>query len=106
MLQKLMKQIKLHDTIIIHRHNRPDLDALGSQLGLANAIKSTYPDKKVYCVGDMVNKYSFIGTMDIISDDLYNNALVIIVDVAVSQMISDLRYKLAKDIFIIDHHSN
>lgn len=106
MLQKLMKQIKLHDTIIIHRHNRPDLDALGSQLGLANAIKSTYPDKKVYCVGDMVNKYSFIGTMDIISDDLYNNALVIIVDVAVSQMISDLRYKLAKDVFIIDHHTN
>lgn len=102
----LFEKIKEYNTIIIHRHSRPDLDALGSQLGLAYTLKSTYPNKNIYVVGDPSRKYSFIGKMDLIEDSLYKDALAIIVDVAVEAMVSDDRYKLAKDVFVIDHHKN
>jgi hypothetical protein len=44
--------------------------------------------------------------MDEIEDDKYQDALCIICDVAVSHMISDYRYFLAKEIIVIDHHQN
>jgi phosphoesterase RecJ-like protein len=106
MIDLLFKKIEEYDTIIIHRHNRPDGDAIGSQLGLAETLKYKYPYKNIYCVGDEAAKYSFLGKMDNISDEIYENALVIIVDVAVKSMVSDDRYKLAKEVFIIDHHRN
>lgn len=106
MIKKLFKAIKKYDTIILHRHSRPDLDALGSQRGLALVLKEAYPNKQIYMVGDMSSRYSFLGAMDEIADDKYENALVIITDVAVSHMVSDERYKLAKEVFIIDHHKN
>ena len=34
MFQEIMQAIKAYDTIILHRHVRPDPDALGSQMGL------------------------------------------------------------------------
>ena len=106
MINKLLKKIEEYNTIIIHRHERPDLDALGSQIGLKLALKDKYPNKEIYAVGDYSKRYSFIGQMDEISDDKYENALVIIVDVAIENMVSDKRYKLAKEIFVIDHHNN
>ena len=102
----LFKDIEKYNTIIIHRHTRPDLDALGSQLGLAKIIKANYPSKEVYAVGDSTLKYSFIGDMDKISDDTYKGALVIIVDVAVSNLVSDTRYTMADKVWVIDHHKN
>ena len=106
LIKELIKKIKKYDRIIIHRHTRPDLDALGSQLGLAEVIKSNFPKKEVYVVGDYTLKYRFIGDMDEIDDSKYENALAIIVDVAVSHMVSDDRYKLAKEVFVVDHHNN
>jgi len=98
--------IKKYDRIIIHRHNRPDMDALGSQLGLKEIIKDNFNNKEVYAVGDMTNKYEFIGKMDLIDDKLYENSLVIITDVQVKNMVSDERYKFAKELLVIDHHNN
>lgn len=106
MKKLLFQKIKEYDTIILHRHSRPDLDALGSQRGLALVLKNAYPNKKIYMVGDMSQRYSFLGRMDEVLDEEYQNALVIITDVAVSTMVSDDRYQLAKDVFIIDHHKN
>ena len=106
MKNKLFKAIKKYNTIIIHRHTRPDMDAIGSQLGLKEAIKYNYPNKEVYAVGDRTSKYDFIGTFDEIDDSKYDNALVIICDVSVANMVSDERYKLAKEVFVIDHHHN
>lgn len=102
----LFQKIKEYDTIIIHRHSRPDLDALGSQRGLALVLKYAYPNKAIYMVGDMSSRYQFLGDMDEVSDEFYENALVIITDVAVKSMVSDSRYELAKEVFIIDHHKN
>ena len=106
MVEKLFQMIEQYNTIILHRHSRPDLDALGSQRGLALVLKDVYPDKEIYMVGDMSSKYAFLGQMDEIEDQKYQNALVIITDVAVSHMVSDERYRLAKEVFVIDHHKN
>lgn len=106
MIDLLFQKIEEYQTIIIHRHNRPDGDALGSQFGLAHTLKHRYPNKNIYVVGDTSAKYDFLGVVDEICDEIYENALVIIVDVAVDYMISDNRYKLAKEVFVIDHHKN
>lgn len=106
MIQKLFNKISEYDTIILHRHSRPDLDAIGSQRGLALVLKNAYPTKKIFMVGDMSERYAFLGEMDVIEDAVYENALAIITDVSVSAMVSDERYKLAKEVFIIDHHKN
>lgn len=104
MFNKVLKAIKDHETIIIHRHSRPDGDALGSQVGLKEAIKATYPRKKVFAVGDQLDRYSFIGEMDIIEDHRYKDALVFILDTSETFMISDDRYKMGKCVIKIDHH--
>ena len=54
----------------------------------------------------MTKKYSFIGKMDEIEDEKFNGALVIIVDVAVSYLVSDKRYTNASKVWVIDHHKN
>lgn len=102
----ILKDIKKHDTIIIHRHTNPDGDAMGSQIGLSLILKKNFPNKEIYVVGDTNKRVDFIGQMDEIADEKYQNALVIICDVAVSSMISDDRYKLANKVWIIDHHKN
>ena len=104
MYKSFLNKIKEYGTVIIHRHGRPDGDALGSQIGLKEAILATYPYKKVYAVGDENPKVSFIGTVDTISDDLYKNALVIVLDSSDTTMINDERYKLGKYIIKVDHH--
>ena len=104
MYKKFLNKIKEYGTIIIHRHGRPDGDALGSQIGLKESILATYPYKKVYAVGDINPKVSFIGDVDVISDDVYKNALVIVLDSSDTNMINDERYKLGRYIIKVDHH--
>lgn len=103
--QDIKKLIESYETIIIHRHQRPDMDAIGSQYGLALLLKENYPNKKIYVVGDL-NDMCYKAKMDDISDDIYKESLAIITDVSVTRMISDDRYKLAKEVMIIDHHQN
>lgn len=104
MYKQFLNKIKEYGTIIIHRHGRPDGDALGSQIGLKESILATYPYKKVYAVGDMNEKLKFIGDVDIINDDIYKNALVIVLDSSDTTMINDDRYKLGRYIIKVDHH--
>ena len=51
---EILKEIKKYDRIIIHRHQRPDPDALGSQVGLAEILRETFPQKEIYQVGETV----------------------------------------------------
>ena len=101
----ILNKIKEYKTIIIHRHNNPDLDALGSQIGLKETLKHNFPDKEIYAVGDM-NRFTFLGGMDEVEDSKFDDALCIICDVAVSALISDHRYFDAKEVIVIDHHQN
>lgn len=45
MKTELIRTISLYDTIILHRHVRPDPDAYGSQCGLTEILRETYPEK-------------------------------------------------------------
>jgi phosphoesterase RecJ-like protein len=102
---EILKKIKEYQKIIIHRHSNPDLDALGSQIGLKETLKLNFPEKEIYAVGDM-NRFTFLGEMDNVDDSVFKDALCIICDVAVSHMISDYRYFDAKEVIVIDHHQN
>ena len=104
MFLDIYNKIKEFDTIIIHRHSRPDGDALGSQLGLKMAILATFPNKCVKVVGDMIERYNWFGNMDEVDDSLYDNALVIVVDSGAEKLISDDRYNMGKFLIKIDHH--
>ena len=103
-LEIILNKIKEYQTIIIHGHTRPDGDCYGSQFGLKDIISNSFPEKKVYVVGQTSDYVSFVGTPDIIEDSLYEGALVIVVDTATESRISDPRYKLGKEIIKIDHH--
>ncbi|WYP25510.1 bifunctional oligoribonuclease/PAP phosphatase NrnA [Alkalihalobacillus sp. FSL W8-0930] len=106
MKSNIIDLIKAHDTIIIHRHIRPDPDALGSQLGLATILKESYPEKQIYTVGDVEPSLQFLGEMNTISDEVYNGALVIVCDSANTDRISDDRYHKGANLVKIDHHPN
>ncbi len=106
MFEKILDLIKKYPTIIIHRHKNPDGDALGSQIGLANIIRDTFPDKMVYTVGDMTPRFAFMegAVMDDIPDATYEGALAIVLDTSAKSLISDDRYTLASASARMDHH--
>lgn len=102
----ILAQIKKYDTIIIHRHQRPDPDAYGSQVGLAEIIRASFPKKKVYQVGEMVSRFDWLVSQDEIEDSVYNDALVIVTDTANRPRVDDERYTKGKYLIKIDHHPN
>lgn len=106
MFEKILQEIKNHETLIVHRHSKPDGDAIGSQVGLKKLLQDNFPEKKVYAVGDDPKRYAFIegSTPDEIGDEVYKNALAIVLDCGASALISDERYKTAKTTVRFDHH--
>ena len=106
MINKILELIKQYETIIIHRHKKPDGDALGSQIGLKHIILDNFPGKKVYTVGDAAGRYAFMegSEMDEIEDSLYEGALAIVLDTSAAALISDDRYTTAKETARFDHH--
>lgn len=106
MFTDILNEIKKYNRIIIHRHNKPDGDALGSQIGLKHILRDTFPEKEIYMVGDAAGHYSFMDDciMDEIADDLYEDALAIILDCGGKHLISDNRYEKAASTIRFDHH--
>lgn len=106
MFEKIISLIEKFDTIILHRHFRPDGDAMGSQIGLKNLLLQNYPQKKIYAVGDEAKFFSFMedSVMDEIPDEVYENALAIILDCGSAHLISDDRYTKAAATARMDHH--
>lgn len=103
-MKRILNKIKEFETIIIHGHKRPDGDCYGAQFGLKNIIQSSFPSKHVYVVGQTSDFVDYVGKVDTISDDLYKDALVIVVDTATEERISDPRYTMGKYLIKIDHH--
>ncbi|MBM7578932.1 DHH family phosphoesterase [Jeotgalibacillus terrae] len=106
MKEQIIQEIKKYDTIILHRHVRPDPDAYGSQAGLAELIKSSFPDKKVLTAGTAEPTLAFLHKLDDIADEDFKGALVIVCDTANTDRIDDQRYKLGEKCIKIDHHPN
>ncbi|MFC0232486.1 bifunctional oligoribonuclease/PAP phosphatase NrnA [Vagococcus entomophilus] len=101
---KILSEIKAYQTIIVQRHQSPDPDALGSQGGLVEILKASFPKKNIYKVGGSVEDLGYLVEMDQIEDQVYNGALVIVTDTANAPRISDQRYALGEKIIKIDHH--
>nr|WP_100373753.1 bifunctional oligoribonuclease/PAP phosphatase NrnA [Bacillus sp. FJAT-45037] len=106
MIYSILDEIEQAKTIIIHRHERPDPDALGSQLGLKRLLVGTFPEKSVYAVGEEEPSLQFLGKMDVVEDETYQDALVIVCDTANTDRISDKRYNLGSKLIKVDHHPN
>lgn len=106
MKNEILEAINQYDTIIIHRHVRPDPDAYGSQGGLGEILRASYPDKQIYTVGERDTGLDFLFVPDEISEDTYNGALVIVCDTANKERICDSRYHLGDKLIKIDHHPN
>ena len=106
MFNQILNEIKKHDTIILHRHSKPDGDAMGSQIGFKHILKENFPEKQIYMVGDDARYFSFMedSIMDEIPDSTYEGALAIVLDCGSSHLISDDRYKLAEKTVRFDHH--
>ncbi len=103
---EILETIKRYQTIIIHRHMRPDPDAIGSQAGLAEILKHNFPEKRILKAGGPVADLSFMAQMDEVKDEDYNGALVIVTDTANIPRISDKRYEMGDKLIKIDHHPN
>ena len=106
MFEQILDLIKKYDKIIIHRHKKPDGDAIGSQVGLKHIIKANFPEKTVLAVGDPAGRYAFIedSTPDTVEDTEYTDALAIILDTSARTLISDDRYTTAAATARMDHH--
>ena len=106
MKRQIIDKIKQYETIITHRHVRPDPDAYGSQFGLAELIRANYPEKKVYTVGEHDDSLSFLAMPEQIDDAVFEGALVIVTDTANTERVDDQRYNKGAYLIKIDHHPN
>lgn len=106
MNSQIIDTIKQYETIIIHRHVRPDPDAYGSQLGLKYILQHNYPIKRILAAGEHDVTMDFLGSPDVVTDEDFKGALVIVTDTANTERIDDQRYIGGDKIIKIDHHPN
>ncbi len=105
-MNDIFKKIKEYDRIMIFRHIRIDGDCVGASKGLKAIIQATWPEKEVLIVDDETTDFlAFLGPDDeAVSDDVYKDALGIVVDTAAANRISNQKYVLCKELIKIDHH--
>ena len=106
MFEQIKNVIERFDRILIHRHSRPDGDAMGSQIGLRELLRHNYPKKEILAVGDSTGFFGFMegAVMDEVADEAYENALAIVLDCGAEHLISDTRWKTAAATARMDHH--
>ena len=102
----VLDKIKEYDKILIFRHFRPDGDAIGSTKGLAEILKLSFPEKKIYLQNcDFSDYLAFLGGEDeLLPDEEYKDALGLCMDTATGQRLSNQKYTLCKEIIKFDHH--
>lgn len=107
-LQAILSKIESYDKVVVTRHIRPDGDAIGSSKGFARMLKLTYPDKDIRVITEDSSDYlAFLGKdNEQQDDDFYKNALLVILDTATLDRVSNSKASLAKEIIKIDHHIN
>ncbi|MBR3230146.1 MAG: bifunctional oligoribonuclease/PAP phosphatase NrnA [Bacilli bacterium] len=102
---KIYKKIKKANTIVIARHVGPDPDALGSSLGLKQIIEDSFNNKKVYVIGNPAAKFSYLGNLDKIPENLNNDeALLIVTDTPDRKRVDGVDPLNFKNSIKIDHH--
>ena len=105
-MRAILQKIKEYDHIMLFRHVRNDGDCVGATKGLKRIIQLTWPEKEVHLIDHDTAKYlEFLGPEDPeVSDEVYADALGIVLDTASEARISNKKYKLCKELIKIDHH--
>ena len=102
MYKKIYRAIKKYPTIVIARHIGVDPDAMASQIALKEAICDTFPEKKVYAIGNGSVKFNYLGKLDKIEET--QNTLLIVLDTPDRRRVDSIG-NLSYDYSIkIDHH--
>ena len=105
-MQTILNKIKEYDSIIIFRHKRPDGDAVGSTNGLAEIIRASFENKKIYLASlDTSEFLAFLGSKEEeVSDEQLAESLGIVVDTATAARVSNPKFSLCRETVKIDHH--
>ncbi|MBQ8953729.1 MAG: bifunctional oligoribonuclease/PAP phosphatase NrnA [Clostridia bacterium] len=102
----IWEKIRAYDRIMLFRHIRMDGDCVGATKGLKALIKATFPEKEVLLIDSQRSDYlAFLGPDDgEAPDEIYRDALAIVLDTATRDRISNQKYALCREIVKIDHH--
>ena len=102
----ILEKIREYDRIMLFRHIRNDGDCVGATKGLKRIIQLTWPEKEVYLIDEDTAQYlEFLGPEDApVADELYTDALGVVLDTASENRISNKKYTLCKELVKIDHH--
>ena len=104
--EQILQKIKEYDRIMIFRHIRNDGDCVGATKGLKRILQLSFPEKEIYLIDEDTSAYlAFMGPEDApVPEEMYKDALGIVVDTASEARISNKNYKLCKELIKIDHH--
>ena len=104
--KQILDKIQEYDRIILFRHVRNDGDCVGATKGLKEILRLTWPEKEIYLIDTETAKYlEFMGPEDAeLPDEMYTDALGIVLDTASESRISNKKYTLCREVIKIDHH--
>ena len=106
LMNAVLEKIKEYDRIFIFRHIRPDGDCVGSSKGFCEILRLSFPEKNIRVVD--WQKCDYLAFLDIeeesVADELYTDALAVVIDTATSDRISNQKFNLCREIVKIDHH--
>lgn len=107
-MNNIIEEIQKNNNIVLFVHINPDGDAIGSSLGLYNALIKI--GKKVdVIINNPPEKFSFLKGFDQIKDDIKKDYdLAIVLDTSSYSRIGDFNNAIirARKIIVIDHHKN
>ena len=105
-MERILSKIQEYDRIFIFRHVRNDGDCVGATKGLKAILQLTWPEKEIYLIDRDTSEYlAFMGPEDEpVEDDMYRDALAIVLDTASKARISNKKYRLCQELIKIDHH--
>lgn len=104
--ETIRQQIAAAQNFVIVGHIRPDGDAVGSMLGLANALRAS--GKHVVCVlqDGMPEKYAFLpGAAEVLTSVPQNYDYLIVVDSSDKMRTGQVLDELPAPDLVIDHHN-
>ena len=104
--KQILDKMAEYSRIILFRHVRNDGDCVGATKGLKEILLLTWPEKEVYVIDAETAKYlEFMGPEDAdVPDEIYADALGIVLDTASESRISNKKYTLCREVIKIDHH--
>ena len=104
--EQILNKIKEYDRIMLFRHIRNDGDCVGATKGFKRILQLSFPEKEILLIDQDTAQYlEFMGPEDApVADELYTDALGIVIDTATENRISNKKYTLCKELIKIDHH--